>query len=233
MSSSTGQPIESRGATVEAAIDAGLRRLGLDRERVTITVIDEGSRGLLGIGSREAVVRLAPFVPAPPAPPKVERPVAPPAAERPPAPPIRPVAPPEPPAARPAPVAPPEPPTARPTPVTPPEPPAARPTRVTAAPQATDDDESGAATADQLEAEREAAIAILDELLNKMRVPANVTGYLSEPDDMTGQSVNVIDISGEDLGMLIGPRGETLDALPVPRPPDGSPQTASSRQLCG
>ena len=62
MSPSTSHEIEARGANVEAAIDAGLRRLGMNRDQVTVTVVDEGSRGLLGIGSREAVVRLKPIV---------------------------------------------------------------------------------------------------------------------------------------------------------------------------
>lgn len=46
-----------------------------------------------------------------------------------------------------------------------------------------------------------------------MHVSSAVTGFLTEPDDLTGQQVNVIEISGEDLGVLIGPRGETLDSL--------------------
>jgi spoIIIJ-associated protein len=67
MSPSNSQEIEARGANVEAAIDAGLRRLGMSRDQVTVTVVDEGSRGLLGIGSREAVVRLKAIAVAPPA----------------------------------------------------------------------------------------------------------------------------------------------------------------------
>lgn len=68
-------------------------------------------------------------------------------------------------------------------------------------------------TDDTLAAERETAVAVISELLEKMRVPAHVTGYQTEPDDLTGQRVNMIEIGGEDLGVLIGPRGETLDSL--------------------
>lgn len=190
MSPSSSHEIESRGANVDAAIDAGLRRLGLARDQVAVTVIDEGSRGLLGIGSREAVVRLAPV------------PVA--------APPARPVAPPPPPPARPAP------PPVRPEPAArraePPAPPPPAP--VSAAPVADEEDEAAApASADELAEEQEAAVAVLSELLAKMHVPARVSATQSEPDDLTGQRVNVIAIHGEDLTMLIGPRGETLDAL--------------------
>jgi len=94
----------------------------------------------------------------------------------------------------------------------PPPPPAAAP--VSAAPVADDEDEAAApASADELAEEQEAAVAVLSELLAKMHVPARVSATQSEPDDLTGQRVNVIAIHGEDLTMLIGPRGETLDAL--------------------
>ena len=188
MPSYSNQEIESRGPTVDAAIAAGLLRLGLNRDQVTVIVIDEGSRGLLGIGSREAIVRLAPAVvaPAPPAPP-----VAPPA-PRP-----QTVAPP--PAPRPQTVTPP--PTPR--PATPP-PPMAREIETEPGEEVSDD---------TLAAERDTAVAVISELLEKMRVPAHVTGFQTEPDDLTGQRVNMIEIGGEDLGLLIGPRGETLDSL--------------------
>lgn len=184
MASYSNQEIESRGPTVDAAIAAGLLRLGLSRDQVTVIVIDEGSRGLLGIGSREAIVRLGPSAAAA-------------APEQPP-----PVAPPVP---RPEPVAPP--PAPRPAP----PPPPARPP----APKA-DDQQAEAVdevSEDTLDAERETAVAVITDLLEKMRVPAHVTGYLTEPDDLTGQRVNMIEIGGDDLGVLIGPRGETLDSL--------------------
>ena len=79
------------GETVDAAIAAGLTALRLPREAVEIEVLDEGSRGILGIGARMARVRLTPLVtpeaiPAPtpaPAPTPPVLPVAPesPAAE--------------------------------------------------------------------------------------------------------------------------------------------------------
>ncbi|WP_374685636.1 RNA-binding cell elongation regulator Jag/EloR [Promineifilum sp.] len=200
--------IESRGATVEAAVAAGLLRLGLRRDQVTVTVLDEGSRGLLGIGSREAIVRLtpspapsAPLAAKPPQPPPTARPPQPPPAPKPPQPPA--AKPPQPPA--PAAKAP------EPRPAAPPRP------APTAAPEETlfegEEAAPAPATADELTEERDTAIAVLSELLDKMRVSAEVRGYLSEVDDVTGQRVNIIDIGGADLGVLIGPRGETLDAL--------------------
>lgn len=53
-----GQSYEYRAKTVEAAVDEGLRHLGVSRDKVEIEVIDEGSRGILGIGASDAHVRL-------------------------------------------------------------------------------------------------------------------------------------------------------------------------------
>jgi spoIIIJ-associated protein len=55
-----GQAIEVTGADVEAAIAAGLARLGVDQDAVEIEVLDEGSRGVFGLGARETRVRLTP-----------------------------------------------------------------------------------------------------------------------------------------------------------------------------
>lgn len=52
----------------------------------------------------------------------------------------------------------------------------------------------------------ERTLAFLKELLRKMGVTAEVTGTSDE------ESIN-IQIAGDDLGMLIGRRGQTLDAL--------------------
>ncbi len=193
MASFSSKEIESRGPTVDAAVAAGLLRLGLDRDEVTVIVIDEGSRGLLGIGSREAIVRLI-----------ANPPDATPAAA--------PAAPPEEPARKPESPAPKPP--ARQTP--PPAPkPAAKQRPVQARRDDDDDDESTATidTAEDLEAEQAAATEVMTALLEKMLVDAEVTGYVTEPDNLTGRRVNIIDIKGEDLGVLIGPRGETLDSL--------------------
>jgi len=49
---------EGSGRTVEEAIRDALRVLGARREDVDLMVLDEGSRGMLGLGSRSARVRL-------------------------------------------------------------------------------------------------------------------------------------------------------------------------------
>ena len=50
--------IELRGRTVEEAVNKGLEELGLAREQVDVELLNEGSRGLFGLGGAEAVVRL-------------------------------------------------------------------------------------------------------------------------------------------------------------------------------
>ena len=49
---------EGSGRTVEEAIRDALRILGAKRDEVDLMVLDEGSRGVLGLGAREARVRL-------------------------------------------------------------------------------------------------------------------------------------------------------------------------------
>lgn len=68
----TDQVIEMAGKDVEAAIAAGLARLGVDREAVEVEVLDEGRQGVFGLGARAARVRLKVT-----APPKREVPVKP------------------------------------------------------------------------------------------------------------------------------------------------------------
>ena len=61
------------GKTVEDAIAEGLRTLGLRQSDVDVEVVSRGSRGLFGIGSEPAQVRLTPRQPvaAPVAPPVI------------------------------------------------------------------------------------------------------------------------------------------------------------------
>lgn len=165
--------IEVRGSDVEKAIEAGLQKLGVNRSEVIIDVIDEGSRGLLGIGSRDAVVRLVTlFVPEPAPAPKVQ---------------------PKPVAERPAPKRE----TAVPTPKS--------------APASTNGSDVEVTEADA--EEKEMAEEMIGTLLSKLGIEAEIVTSTSDPDDLTGRKVNVIDVEGEDLGVLIGPRGETLNAM--------------------
>jgi spoIIIJ-associated protein len=53
------QSEEFRGKTIESAVSAGLAALQVSRDQVEIEVIKAGSRGVLGIGAEDAVVRLS------------------------------------------------------------------------------------------------------------------------------------------------------------------------------
>jgi spoIIIJ-associated protein len=55
---------EFTGKTIEEAIAKGLNALGLPRDAVETEIVNEGSRGMLGLGSEDAVVRLTPTVKA-------------------------------------------------------------------------------------------------------------------------------------------------------------------------
>lgn len=199
MSEYSKREIEARGQNVEAAVVAGLAKLGLSRSDVIVEILDEGSRGLLGIGAREAVVRLTAMTP------------------------VRPPQPVTPPVARPV-----VQPMAKPAAVT--KPPQAAEeeetdegdvltTAVAAMPVATTPVATTPVVTDRpavIDADPEEATLVqnlLQTLLAKMHVPASVQLDVSEPDDLTGQCVNVFNIHGDDLNVLVGPRGETLGAL--------------------
>ncbi|HZD55398.1 MAG TPA: RNA-binding cell elongation regulator Jag/EloR [Anaerolineales bacterium] len=50
--------LEVIAPTIEEAVQKGLGDLGLAREAIEVEILDEGSRGLFGLGSRQARVRL-------------------------------------------------------------------------------------------------------------------------------------------------------------------------------
>jgi spoIIIJ-associated protein len=50
--------VEVRGKTVDVAIEAALEELGIDRDRAEIEVIQEPEKGFLGMGGKDAVVRV-------------------------------------------------------------------------------------------------------------------------------------------------------------------------------
>jgi spoIIIJ-associated protein len=177
--------LEVIAPTVEEAVTRGLEDLGLPAEAVEVEILDSGSRGLFGLGSRQARVRLTIRGTAPA---ESER-AAPAVVE-----------------ARPA-VAPVE--------AAPVEPPAAprpeRPSRRVAAPSMPVE-----AASEPILGEDEAleiARVVVNELIAKMRVRARVTAQYGEPDEPGSKPPVRVDIRGDDLNILIGPRSETLNAL--------------------
>lgn len=228
---------ESSAKTIEEAISAGLEKLGVSISDVTIDVLEEGSKGLFGLfGSRQAKVRLtlketeadplealtaakparsaAPAKPAAPKAPEAPKPVKPaaPKTEAPKAAPVKPTAPKaeapkaEAPKAKPAPrkEAPKpakadapkaEAPKAKPTPKAPVQPIEKPVVTMIPADQVVEDSAPGR------------ALAFLRELTHLMGVEVSI-------EVGTDAEGNVFaNMTGDTLGILIGRRGETLDAL--------------------
>jgi spoIIIJ-associated protein len=174
--------LEKIAPTVEEAVSDGLTELGLTAEAVDVEVLDGGSRGLFGVGSRQARVRLT--VKTPPSGPgtSLERPVTPRGKA-----------------------------SSRSDGVIP------VPGRDVVVPVPGRDEVASAEISED-------AFRVLDdnllfvsrqtvaELLEKMKIPAHVEVRYGEPDE-EGQRPVMVDVQGDDLGMLIGRRAEILNAL--------------------
>ena len=49
--------VETEGNTIDQAIENALSRLGVERDRITVDILSEGKRGILGFGAQKARVR--------------------------------------------------------------------------------------------------------------------------------------------------------------------------------
>ena len=181
---------EFRGKSVEEATEMGLVALGLKRSQVEIEILSRGSRGLLGFGAEDARVRITPIPTAGrDAPPKREAPA--PKQTKP----AKAAAPAAEEQAAPA--------SIRSSAPTPPVTPSTRQPAV--------DAEAGDLSEEQVGA---VAAELLQGMLDRMEVRAKVQvvayrGVL----DANQDAPLVLNIEGEDLGILIGRRAETLAAL--------------------
>jgi len=54
---------------------------------------------------------------------------------------------------------------------------------------------------------------VVDELLVRMKIKAQVTSYFVEPEDENDERMVMVDIQGNDLSILIGRHSETLNSL--------------------
>jgi spoIIIJ-associated protein len=199
---------EFRGKSVEEATEAGLAALGLKRSQVEIEILSRGSRGLLGFGAEDARVRITRMAPA-----EREAPAKPtPAPAKPTPAPAKPT-----PAAAPGKSATPAPAPAKPAPASAPKKPATpAKSAPTAAPAAGPAPTAPAAEPAEPGDQDVGAIAaeLLQGMLDRMDLRAKVQvveyrGVLDEDQD----APLMLNIEGEDLGILIGRRAETLAAL--------------------
>ena len=136
--------LEVIAQSVEEAIEKGLSDLGLPRDAVDITVLDEGGSGILGIGSRQARVRISIL-------------------------------------------------------------------------GENEDQETEERTAPVREKNEDQTLdlveEIVSELLEKMNLEATVSAKYGEKSDRLPHDPILVDISGNDLSVLIGRRAKTLNAL--------------------
>ncbi len=136
--------LEVIAQSVEEAIEKGLSDLGLPRDAVDITVLDEGGSGILGIGSRQARVRISIL-------------------------------------------------------------------------GENEDQEAEETSAPVREKNEDQTLnlveEIVSELLEKMNLEATVSAKYGEKSDKLPHDPILVDISGNDLSVLIGRRAKTLNAL--------------------
>jgi spoIIIJ-associated protein len=180
--------LEIIAPTVEEALAQGLAQLGLPADAVSVEVLDSGSKGLFGLGGRQVRVRLTVHNPGeemvPPAAPVREK--APPAPEK---------------AKR-------EPKPARPRPAPEQQPKAQTPVSPAVATPAPEAPEISHGLNDPV---LDKAEAVISKLLFQMGLQAQVSAHYGEARD--DRRPIMVDIRGTDLGILIGRRGETLDAF--------------------
>lgn len=135
--------------SVEEAISQGIEQFKVSRDQLEVEILDEGSKGFLGIGSRQMRIRLTVLGNDGVIEPSI---------------------------------------------------PDVAPTRAKVVTTAEEDDLIYYAAQST------------EDLLNKMNIKGKVNVHITEPDE-EGQSTIFIDISGNDLSVLIGRKAETLNAL--------------------
>ena len=212
--------IITSGKTIDLAIESALSQLGLDRDSVSVTVLQQAKSGFLGFGAQNAKVQVTYEVPDP-VPEKEEKPKsalgsasrskpkAPAAPVKKPEAPQPPKAEPPKPAPQPAPTPAPQPaptpaPAKRPEPPRqdrprPPKPPRPEKPKAPAAPKTYTPAEPGS-----VEEKIEVFIKGLLEHMDSNAVP-----HCWKDEGNTYK----VDLVGDDLGYLIGRRGDTLDAI--------------------
>jgi spoIIIJ-associated protein len=175
--------LEVIAPTIEEAVENGLRELGLPREAVEVEILDEGSRGLFGLGTRQARVRLSIKSAQEEGAEKPEIISAPPTEGD-----------------------------------TPPQPKQVEPIaeisdEVVDTPAESPPEIEQVAAGTQNELMLEITQGTVEELLDMMKVNAQVNTYFGEQDDARRRIPIRVDIEGNDLSILIGRHAETLNAL--------------------
>ncbi len=182
--------LEVIAPTVDDAVQKGLAQLNLPQDAVDVEVLDAGSRGLFGLGSRQARIRLT-------IKPRPEDAAQRPAAQR-----------------QAAETRLPE--EAAPSgPVTP-----SAPAKAYAVEESQGEVETRTAqerAAETAAGEEDETLRVsrevVTDLVDKMKVRAKVTAVYRPPEDESDEQVVLVNVEGNDLSILIGRRSETLNAL--------------------
>ena len=191
---------EFTGRNVDEAIAEGLAKLGLRNDQAEIEILSRGSRGIFGLGSEPARVRIS----------RRATPTA--TAESKPAQPSTP--------ARPQPEPTQDPAASKPVaiePTTPPAPVAESRPRVSNLLDDEGDDYEQRESTSQVEPVSDEeltamAVEMLNQLVHHMGFTAQVSAEWHEADD-NGERYLLLDIHGQDVSPLIGRRGETLASI--------------------
>ena len=193
------EPLEFTGETVDAAVSAGLTKLGLDHgDLLTVEILEEPSRGIFGIGARPAKVRLIlrPQMPPPAPTPTVQPPKAPEkSVTRPPKPQNKP----------------------KPSPKNDGNAKHGQ-SKKSQEYDFEDDDEfviphEGNFEEDIEGEDGEVSKAVLSELLRLMGIEHHITIKRAQANREGENPPYLLDITGPDMSLLIGRRGETLSSL--------------------
>ncbi len=191
------------GKSVDEAIADGLRALGLTADTAEIEIISRGSRGIFGLGSEPAQVRIMPRAAASPAP-RIARADATDAIEKTAGEAAEEIVAQEPIVQETVAQV-----TVTETPV------AATKAR---SPVAADDEEANGEASDESSPEEEAelgamAIEMLGEMVRLMGFEADIIAEWRDPDADNEHRYLLLDLQGSELGALIGRRGDTLNNI--------------------
>jgi spoIIIJ-associated protein len=146
------ESLEVTGRTVREAIEKALTRLGRTRDEVEVSILSEGSRGILGIGGEDARILVSPKELPPEEPPVAEVEVE-------------------------------------------------------------EEDEEARPGRPSVEEITDTAAEIVETILASLRLDAEVEAHPATSDAVQSGFVSYLNIVGDDLGLLIGRRGETLASL--------------------
>ena len=182
--------------TVDEAIEQGLDQMGLLRDQVDIEILREGKRGVFGLGAEDALIRLTPRREAPAESPQIvaDEPPSEPAADAP----VEAASPPE---------------------VDMPEadmPDTQAQDSLVSQPQIDEEEAEGESEVPPGKQRDVAEIAerYLQNLLTHMGIKAQITARIASDLVEVGEEPPlVLNVTGRDLGILIGRRSETLRAL--------------------